>query len=496
MPENQKQNSKSSKEDGKGRQKPRIAKEPGFIYSDGDDAAELVSAYGYDLDPWQKRVLTCWLGRDEDDRFTATSAGLAVPRQNGKNAVLEARMLYGLVSIGEHILFTAQEVKTARKAFLRLSSFFENREQFPELADMVRSVRRTNGQEAIYLKESAGGGQIEFSARSRSAARGFTVDVVILDEAQELTDEQIEALIPTLSAAPKGNRQFIYTGTPTPPSCPGKVWEHTRESALKGENEHLAWHEWSVEECIRPAAKWDDVADLIFETNPAMGYRLDLEFCKNEFSTMSFDGFSRERLGWWAPMQQEIDKVIPQDMWEKTTIKPENVPQEGKRACGVKFAPDGATVALSAAVKPSEGKQYFELLQVENTAEGVSWLVDWLAEKQEKISTVVIDGFSGADALIERLAPKVPKNYIIRPRTGDVIASASTFLDAIKSETATHIESRALDISAAQTTKRRIGNRGGWGFNGADACVIESAALALWGVNNTKRDPEQRQVIF
>ena len=38
---------------------------------------------------------------------------------------------------------------------------------------------------------------------------------------------------------------------------------------------------------------------MVFDTNPAMGVRLDDEFTEEEFNTMSPDGFARERLGWW-----------------------------------------------------------------------------------------------------------------------------------------------------------------------------------------------------
>ena len=109
------------------------------------------------------------------------------------------RELFGIVQLGEKFLHTAHEVKTARKAFLRLASFFENTRKWPELADLVKDIRRTNGQEAIVLTN---GGSVEFVARSKGSGRGFTVDVLVCDEAQELSDDALEALMPTTSAAP------------------------------------------------------------------------------------------------------------------------------------------------------------------------------------------------------------------------------------------------------------------------------------------------------
>lgn len=99
----------------RGKQEPRIRIEPESLYSDGEDACFLMRSYGQPPDPWQALVLETWLARGKHDRFAATTCGLAVPRQNGKNWLLEARELYGITQCNESILHTAHEVKTARK---------------------------------------------------------------------------------------------------------------------------------------------------------------------------------------------------------------------------------------------------------------------------------------------------------------------------------------------------------------------------------------------
>ena len=103
-----------------GSQEPRLRVEPQRIASDGGDAADLMAAYGATLDPWQRLVLDCWLGYDLDRKYTVTSAGLSVPRQNGKNVILEGREFFGMVISGEKILHTAHQVRTSKKAFRRL----------------------------------------------------------------------------------------------------------------------------------------------------------------------------------------------------------------------------------------------------------------------------------------------------------------------------------------------------------------------------------------
>ena len=150
-----------------GSQEPRIRIEPERAATDGTDAALLMREYGCVLDEWQSSVIDCWLGRDENGQYNVTSAGLTLPRQNGKNVCLEAREFFGLVVNGEKILHTAHQVRTAKKSFRRLAAMFTDK-RHPEVTDIVKQIRYTNGEECIELDN---GGVIEFSARSRQAAR-------------------------------------------------------------------------------------------------------------------------------------------------------------------------------------------------------------------------------------------------------------------------------------------------------------------------------------
>src|SRR4051812_10054200 len=163
--------SMSSSSAGRPRSLPRVRLAPRSVSSDVDDAAFLSSGYGLTPDDWQEDVLDDWLGRRRDGRWAAATCGLAVPRQDGKKGIIEIRELFGMVMLGEKFLHTAHEVKTARKAFLRLAGFFENERQYPELAALVApsGVRKTNGQEAIVLRN---GGSVEFIARSKGSGRG------------------------------------------------------------------------------------------------------------------------------------------------------------------------------------------------------------------------------------------------------------------------------------------------------------------------------------
>lgn len=474
----------------KGSQEPRIKVEPPRTATDGSDAGLLMSEYGHTLDPWQQEILDCWLGIDETGKYNVTSAGLALPRQNGKNVVIEAREFFGLVINGEKILHTAHQVRTSKKSFRRLAALF-NDKRHPEITDMVKTIRYTNGEEAIELTN---GGVIEFSARSRQAARGFDgISLVVYDEAQELTDDQIEAIMATLSASATGNRQLIYAGTPPYPGCPGEVFRRRRTVCTTDPGKHDCWHEWSV---FADDSSQIDITDksLWYMTNPALGIRLDEDFTLEELKSMSQDGFARERLGWWSPIiEKHIEPAIDPQAWEdckSTDPKP-----KGKTAYGVKFSADASEVVLCGAACPKDGKARVSLIERKPTGQGIRWLADWLNHRVSVGCCVVIDGKNGVDVLIERIHDTWRfKDSVIRPRATDMIAAVSMLTNEINERTVTwYAEQEALSDSALSSVKRPIS--GGWGFGGDDSAPIEAAALALWGCRTSKRDPSKKMRI-
>ncbi len=474
----------------RGSQEPRIKVEPARVSTDGDDAALLMSEYGCILDDWQKDIVDCWLGKDENGNYNVTSAGLAVPRQNGKNVCLEAREFFGLVVNGEKILHTAHQVRTSKKSFRRLAAMFTDKKH-PEITDIVKQIRYTNGEECIELDN---GGVIEFSARSRQAARGFDgISLVVYDEAQELTDDQVEAIMATLSASATGTRQLIYTGTPPYPGSPGEVFRRRRTVCTTEPGKRDCWHEWSVyAESIDKINVQD--TSLWYMCNPALGIRLSEEFTAEEQRSMSADGFARERLGWWTPIiEHKQEYAIEGDLWDSCAS--EDPKPDGKTAYGVKFTIDGSEICLCGAVIDKDGIARISLIDRRPTGLGTQWLADWLNARYDRASCVVIDGRNGVDVLVEKIAPTWRmKGAIIRPSAKDVIAAVSTVIDSLNEKTLTwYKEQTELRDSAITSIKRPIG--GGWGFGGDDCAPIEACALALWGAKTCKRDPNKKMRI-
>lgn len=440
--------------------------------------------------PWQVLVLRAWLARDADDTLTYMTCGLAVPRQNGKNVALEAREFYELAVCGGHILHTAHRVKTAKKSFRRLVKYFTDPQRNPEAAALVENIRYTNGEEAIYLRN---GGYIEYVSRGRGTARGFDdITLVVFDESQELTDDQLEAVKFTLAASASGDRQTIYLGTPPGPDAPGDVIMRIRAKALGPDcHRRTCWHEWSVEEVgdVTDKERW-------YATNPSLGSILDEEYTETELADLSPEGFARERLGWWSPASA-ASAVIGAELWEKTAIEAIGDRYRKRMAFGLKFSADGATYALVGCKADSKGRAAVETVEMGTTEAGTRELAQWLYGRRGECCAVAVDGLSNTDAFCKAMDElKSPRGYVMRPRAGDVVAAASGFLDALRDGSLAHTEDPPLSDSAVHAVKRTIGNRGGWGFGTDgrhDPTAVEAASLALWCIRNTKRNPKRKQ---
>lgn len=452
---------------------------PEYEYTDGDDAVKILKVAKLKTDPWQTTVLEDWMGRIDEETWSAASCGLSVPRQNGKTLVTSGRTVAGMLLYNEWVIYTAHLQKTATETFLEIKGIFESR----GLSKYVKEIKSALGREQIILMNGA---RVMFVARTRNGGRGLHGDCLIFDEAQELTSDQQASFIPALAASK--NPQTIYLGTPPDENCVGDVFRRIRDKTIKGENKTTSWTEFSVKEIgdVSDRRRWA-------ETNPALGRRIKEKTIEGELEQMDKDTFARERLGWWQEIITGEDYAIDKEKWIACASDQEK--PEGKTAFGIKFSVDGSQVVLCGAVVAKDGKSRISLIKNASTANGIQWLADWLNERSKNTACVVIDGKNGVDLLVEKIAGVWKyKGSVIRPNSKEVIAAASLLVNEIYESTVTWYRlQEVLDNSAQTSTKRAIS--GGWGFGGENSLPIEAASLALWGCRTSKRDPSRKMRI-
>lgn len=493
----------------KGNQKPTFSTVKRWSYTEGEYAANMFGEYGIEFFESQRYELHVFFARNDDGSFAAKTICISKPRQNGKSFAARFYAIYMAAILGKRVLFSAHHGKTTRKMFKEIRNFLENNADFASmLKPNGKGIYSAYGSEGIYFADWYDedgyfheGGLIEFQTRTNSAARGETYQVIIIDEAQELTAEQLEAIKPTTIAADDATKvdsdpQMIYLGTPPNDKCPGTEFRRWHDEAHEEKQTSIWWLEWAVTEI--PSGKTrEEVMELVYETNPAMGYRIKESTMLDVMDTMSAEGFARECLGYWAKTYSNVVTVIKASDWEQcATDEPNN---DGLLAYGVKFSPDGQTGTLAACYKPETGLPFVYVVTSRDMSSGITWFVDNIAKRANKMAIAVIDGTSDAQNLKSQLiASGVNKKSVICPGTADVISANSMLVNAVKEHSITHFAQEELDASATKSARRNIGKHGGFGFDStanADATLIESCALAYWGAMTTKRNPNRKAVV-
>jgi hypothetical protein len=445
----------------------------GKLSGAGEKAIELAAGAGLVLDPWQQYVLDTGLRRRGDGRWAAFEVALIVARQNGKGAILEARELAGLF-LGEQdgfaeerlILHSAHEFKTASEAFRRVLGLIQNTKW---LSKHVAHVYLQRGAESIELKN---GKRLRFVARSSGSGRGFSGDLIILDEAQVLGDEAMAALLPTLSARPNPQVWYAASAGRELSVQLGRV----RSRGLAGGDGSLAFFEWSADE-------GDDPGDPVTwaKANPGLGYRISEDYVAREMAALSPEAFAAERLtiGRYPVDAGDAWAVVPKPAW-LSLLDARSEPV--------------APVAFAAAVEGRRewsaigvcGRRMDGLLHVEaaDYREGTAWVVPRLLELYQKHApcAVVIDAAGHEGSFVTELEQAgVP---VLSPSAREVGQAFGRFYDAaVDSASLRHRGDMPLSAALGAAGTRDVSEGRTWARRGAAADIspLVAVTLALWG---------------
>lgn len=426
-----------------------------------------------------------WMGRNSLGLWSSPVCGNSTARQNGKTANIQGRSSSGMIMFSEWVTYTSHLQKTSTETFEEMANLFES----AAFSKYVKEIKYALGREQITLKN---GGRIKFIARTRNGGRGAHGDLLIFDEAQELTNAQQAAFLPAISASK--NPQTLYLGTPPDETCDGSVFKRIRREALNGKTKRTAWTEWSVPDI---GDKWDRTR--WYATNPALGRRILISTVENEAEQMDPDVFARERLGWWKD-DDEVDGCFDAEKWDalKADFTDEDIEEQRtwKKAYGVKFSIDGKSAAIAVAIWKQGATPHVEVLEHGSTEGGIQWVAEWLTPRCNSACTTVIDGKANAQDLYNRLkANGVTEKALVLAQSATVTAASSMFLNAYDEESLTHNDQPALSEAVKAAEKRDIGKEGGFGFqsgNETDITPLEASCLGLWGVRTSKRNPNRK----
>jgi hypothetical protein len=473
-----------------GSRRPRIRSVPPYRSSAGAEAIELAALAGLDLDPWQQDVIVDSLGETDEFVWAAPEVALVCPRQNGKNAILEARELAGLFLVGERlIIHSAHQYDTSIEAYRRLRFLVENT---PELHRRVNRYNATHGEEGIELRSSpvisAGPGglvrspapRIRFRTRTKGGGRGFSGDCVIFDEAMIFPEASLAAILPIVSARP--NPQIWYTGSSVDQVIheQGYVLARVRERGLKGDDPRLAYFEWSVDRKT-PTDVEPDVANAPeswAQANPALGIRISPEYVSGERAAMGARNFAVERLGvgdWPNPDMVE-ESVIDMDEWAEHEDR--DAEFEEPFAVAFDVSPDRSSSAIGCAGLSTDG---YPMVEVAMEGAGTSWVVPAVLKivREQKPLVVACDAVGAAASLMLELE-KEGVEVVAMSARDHANATGGLYDDATEGDLV-HLGQMSLTAAVRGATQRPLG--GAWAWNrktsAVDICPLVACTLAL-----------------
>lgn len=461
--------------------RPRVSCFPEVSSSAGQEAVELAALAGLHLDPWEAFVLEHSLGEGADGRWAAAEVGICVPRQNGKNAILEARELAGLYLLGEDLLIhSAQQFKTAKEHFLRILGLIE---ATPELVRRVRKVTRTHGEEGIELMD---GQRLLFFARSKSSGRGFAqADFVAFDESMFLPEFVIGNLVPTQSSNPNPQRWYVGSAVDQVIHPDGVVFARVRDRGHKGDDDRLAWFEWGAD-ADTPANVDEDMfqsPDVWAQANPGLGIRISTQAVQDELRALDRRTFAVERLGVgdWPDVDADGAAIISDEDWQALESS------DGEIVGPVCFAFDVSperTTSIAVCGRDADGNRQVEVIRHDP---GTDWLAAKLdsLERSHSPDMICCDGFGPAASLVGSLADLGVK--VVTLTSTDHGQACGQFIDAVQGRTLRHLGSLELRNAVKGAAVRPLGDA--WAFSrknsGVDISPLVAVTFAHWASKAT-----------
>lgn len=391
------------------------------------------------------------------------------------------------------VIGTAQDLANAEKAW---GEAVELAESVPELKAGIRHVSKVNGKKSLIL---AAGEQYRVAAASRRGARGFSGDLVLLDELREHQSwDAWGASTKTTLARPHAQvwgfsnagdslsvvlrylRALAHQALGWPDGDADAAAlglagdDHDTDELDDGEDESLGLFEWSAP----PTADRRD-RDAWAQANPSMGWGTITE--RAIAAALRTDPpavFSVEVLCRWI----ESADTGPFDAtaWAATLDAGSAIASGTRHVVGVDVSWNRSRAYIALAGHRADGVAHVEI-----TADraGTDWVTGWLTERTDRIDAVVLqaNGAPVSSLLAELVAAGLPVIAWAGPDLGR--ATGQTY-DLIERRAVRHLPHPGLDTAATTAAVKPAGDA--WVIDRRrsphDAAPLIAVIAALWAL--------------
>lgn len=452
-----------------GSQEPRVRSCPPYEYTSGAAAVQIYEKTGRKLDLWQARSLDDHCAEKANGDWLTLESAQEVPRQNGKGEIINALMLLHLFVLRtKTVIYSAHEFKTAKESYLKIYALIRNT---PEFHKQVEYYHNSNEDTSIKLRT---GQRLRFLTRSKDGGRGFTGDVIIFDEAFNLSQSSLAAVLPTLSSVP--NPHIYYFSSSGKDTGESDVFRGLKARGDEGDLS-MVWLSYSAD----PKNFDPDTAESRAQANPAYNVRIFDSFIDVERKNLSEIDFMRERMGIWDDTKTAA--VIDMDKWAACG-DPLSSPFDPV-SFAIDIPPDSSFASVAVAGATADGRVHVEVVK---RSRGTGWVVDFVEELRDKWkpAQIVLDAKGPAGALLSAFG--VAGVEVMTVSYEEHIQACALFKMRVENGTIVHKDQAGLTDALLSARKRDAGEAGGWLWNRRDETDISplvAATLATFAHSRT-----------
>lgn len=429
---------------------------------------------GVELLPYQRWWLIHVLELRPNGRFRFRTVVTLISRQNGKTFLLKILALYFMYIRGAlervTVLGAAQSLDIAKEAW---AGAVELAEDVDDLRSEIDAVRRANGEITLSLTN---GSRYRIAAATRSAGRGLSVDLLILDELREHRSwEAWGALSKTTTARPNA----LTVGISNAGDDQSVVLNSLRSQGIAGEDESLGLFEWSAPD----GCELDDL-QAIAQGNPGLGRTVDLAAILSAMRTDPPAVFRTETL---CQRVDALDAALDLEAWKASADPSGSLGSVRERvALCLDVALDGAHVTLAGAAVLDDGRVRVESIAAWDTPDRARRELRALIER---IRPAAIGWFpSGPGAA---LAADLRQLGAVELKGSDVTEACQSFSDLVGARRIAHPGDPLLNAHLAGSSKLKTGD--GWRFARRGVGHVDAAYAAAGAVHIARTLPTPKR---
>jgi len=473
---------------------------------------------GFTLFPWQRWLLLHALELNEDGTYRFRYVIVLVGRQNGKSLMLLILALWHIYALdSQMVIGTAQDLARADKAWEEAVDFAQSDEELADLIERVdkghpKILRLAKTEEAPWFRE------YRVASAGRRGGRGFSADLILLDELREHQSwDSWAAVTNAMNARPNGQAWAFSNagdvlsvvlrylraqahrdlGWPDGDADSDVLEELDAEMedylAEIGEDASVTgFFEWSAP----PDAKRTDRGAWA-QANPSMNHTSVVANCVTERTiAAALAGnppyqFFIEVLCRWITMADA--GPFEEGSWVDT-VDARARPASGARSvvC-VDLSWNRAKWSIARAAADPEGDPVCGIVE---SRQGVDWMIPWLKEHRADYEAIVLQTSTGTPAASLLDALEAEELPVVKWAGSDLSAATGQAFDMLRDRRVKHLPHPGLDM-AATSAAVKIMPGGGFVIDRAksptDAAPLIAWIGAVWGLGQLE-EPKKVEV--